>query len=423
MKTVHMVQKNSAGRMKFITMVLDGATVTRTWGLIGTDCPQTTANTYDYTNRGRSNEKSPEQTAEADFDRLITLRCEEGYRKVPSLSAEDIAAHARDDVIDFDFPPVSFAPPKPTTKIADPKLKTLIRQGKAKFSLKLDGLRHLIFIGTNEKVKFFTRRMDDHTRKYADMIPAIQALNLPPKTVLDVELVVDPNKGHSHTDAFLLMQGISKSDTTSGRLKENLDRTMSLKVENPVRAMVFDILYFGGEDLWAQPYKDRYAKIQEYIPALEANQPLFKLVEVGTQTFEETMEKLRKYVSEGGEGFVVWNMDDATEVCFTGKPKRKNCWKMKLSMEDDVVAYDFEEGNGRYQGMVGALKIGKYNESGELVPLGKVSGLTEELRNPTIWNFPCTIEIEYDGQFDSGCYQFPRFSRFRPDKGVEECLV
>ena len=419
MPTVHLVQPSSTGKIKFITLTLENDTLTRVWGLMGCKT-QTTSNTYKTINEGKANELNPARAAKADFDRLISDKCKEGYKVTESLTA---ATTAELDTMDFDNPPKSFAPAKPIKKIENEAIDKLLSKGQAIITRKENGLRHFIFIGTKSQITIYTRRMDDHTAKYPHLVDYVKSLKLPPCTVLDTELVVDPlGKYPNHTAAFRLMQSISKKDTTGGKLKADQSESFARQKVNPVRGMVFHILFFEGEPLWTRPYHQIWVRLQGFFPPVEAGAPLYHPIELKLKNSAEVDAWITKNKKDF-EGLVIWDQLGVAELVFTGKPKRKACYKRKGLLETDVIAVGYEEGTGENQGKIGAFLIAQYDEKGKLVDLGKCgTGLSDADREISKYKFPFVLMVEYAERFPGGKMQFPCCCGEHPDKKPEECI-
>lgn len=414
-----LVQKNSAGRVKYIILTLNKDTLDREWGLIGGKF-QETSNTYGYINKGKANQLDPEQTAKADYARVIKNKTKEGYLVTESL---DVLPDLDANEMDFDNLPVEFCCSKPNTKITDKKLDALIKKGKATFSQKYNGLCHFLLITSKGLVKVYTRRMDDHTVKYPDLVDSVRKQNFPPNTLLIGELVVDPLYKIPHMEAFKLISQISKANTVKGKPKEDLTKSNNYQKEHRVRCAVFNVLYYNGEAVWDQPCGQTLGQFIDPLPYVWDESAIFQPKLLDFETAKEAREYAKENV-DTEEGMVVWSLDEPVEISFNGKPKRRACYKIKASRDDDVVAVGYLEGTGDHQGLIGGLLIGKYNVTGEFVDLGRVgSGLKDEECIPSNWEFPCVIEIQYDQRFPTGKYQFPRFTKKHEDKIPTDIVV
>lgn len=428
---VVLVQPASKGGMKFIRMRLEGDRVSREWGLVGGKT-QSTSNVYKALNVGKANEKSPKQVAEEDFDRIRTKKVEEGYKEIVDNDWSGLtrAALREDysdqlDTLDFDNPPTSFAASKPISKISDSALDKLIKSGNALVQNKENGLCHWVFVG-DKGIRIFTRRMDDHTAKYPELVRAFEALpGVGPGSLFAVELVIKPT-GKGHLADFKLVCGIGRADTVKGELKFEggvLPKTQERKEANPVRACVFHCLYLNGDPLWEKPYREAWVVLSQ-LPPKEQGMVLFRPDTLTFTSAEQVRQSLRK--NRGlTEGYVVWDLSAPIELSFTGKPKRRAAYKAKAVQETDVVVISVEAGKGKRQGKVAALTIGAYDEDGQFFAMGKCgSGLTDESAEPSFWaDLPCVVQIEYAEQFETGKYQFPVFIAKHGDKDPKEVTV
>jgi len=410
-----LVQKNTYGRIKFIELALDGATVSRVWGLLQGKT-QTTSNTYDCVNKGKANELSPTEVAAADYYRIIERKSKEGYLIAKSLKE---LPKFDNNQMSFENLPVQFCCSKPHTKISKAKCNKLIKQKLARFFLKENGLCHFILTTSTGEVKIYTRRIDDHTRKYPNLVKAYTALKLPPNSLLVVELTVDSSEEfNTHMERFKRIQSISRSDTLKGKVKDSIEKTLKLQEETPVRAVMFNVLYLNCTDRTLSPYSLNIELLQD-LESYDTSGVIVTPRELDFVSYQEAYDWAYDNTIEV-EGLVVWVKNENSEITYNGKPSRRACYKLKAVKEDDVIAYDWQEGTGAKQGKVGSLLIGKYNkELTEIVPMGNVgSGLKIKLGECEIdyWNLPCVIEINFDQRFSTGKYQFPRFSKKHEDK-------
>lgn len=417
-----LVQLHSGGRVKFIVIKCIGNTVYREWGLVDGKT-QTTSNTYDYINKGKANELNPVEAAEADFNRLIDTKMKEGYIEVDSLDNIPVLA---DPNMDFDNLPVQFCCSKPNISITENKCNGLVATDDAGFFIKENGSCHFILITSTDDVKIYTRRIDDHTAKYPKLVEAVKGIGFMPKTLLAVELgVAQTKKFNTHMKRFKRFQSISKSDTVKGKVKDDITKTLTLQEETPVIGLLFNVLFLDGKDCTAHSYRKTIGIIETAVQrdltgTIRApEKKIFASCEEAYSWAEANLDTV--------EGLVLWNMSENAEVTYNGKPNRRACYKIKAVREDDVIAYDWQEGTGAKQGKVGSLLIGKYNKDfTKIIPMGNVgSGLKIKQGECEIdyWQFPCVIEIQYDQRFETGFYQFPRFIKIHENKSPIEVVV
>lgn len=414
-----LVQRNSSGRVKYIILTQNKDIVDRIWGLIDGKF-QETSNTYDYINKGKANQLDPEQAAISDYDRIIQTKTKEGYIIVESL---DDLPDLDNNEMNFDNVPLELCCSKPNTKIEDKKLNALIKSGKLKIDRKYNGLCHFISINSVGDIKIYTRRIDDHTTKYPILVESIKKQNFPPNTLLIGELVIDPTLNIPHLEGFKLISQISKSNTVKGKLKEDLTKSFNYQKKHKVRYAVFNILYYDSEPIWQKPYGDIIENFISKLPYVYDDDVIFQPEILNFDSAEEVRKRAKDHI-EMDEGMVVWDLSQSVEVTFNGKPKRRACYKVKASRDDDVIAYNWLEGKGDHQGQIGSLLIGKYDKDGNMIDMGRVgSGLEDEACTPDNWKFPCVIEIKYDNRFPTKKYQFPRFTKIHEDKLPEDIIV
>jgi len=405
------------GKVQYHKFELSGAFVSSEWGLIGGK-PQTTSDPHGFTNEGKANQLTPEETAEASFNRKIRNKIKEGYIMVASL--EDLPDLAQVQEIDLGNIPVALCCSKPKQKISIGAMDKLIKSGNAQFFIKYNGLCHYILIDPEGNIKVFTRRWLDHTSKYPDLVADIKSLDLPWGTLLITEFVIDPLLQIPHMVAYSKMASIHKTNTKDGICDADQTASLELQKAHRVKAVVYAILYSAGEKVWDQPYQVQLNTLNLAFPSVGEDRSFFVPKEVPIATGAQALDIALKHKKKI-EGFIVWDVTQAMTMTLNGKPDRVAAWKVKSKSEMDVIAFGGVEGSGKNQCKYSSLKIGQYNTQGEQVDLGTVSGLKEYDMEPGNWDFPCVIEIEYDQRFpDTGKFQFGHFTKQHAEKLPEE---
>jgi len=423
MNKQYLVQKNSFDSIKYLLYTLTGEKLTKKWGQIN-GSTQEKSHIYKGINIGKKNELSPKEAAESDFDRIIEKKIKEGYLLTESLDERDLPKFP--DLLntfDLDNIPTEFCCSKPTQKISEKKINSLIVSEKGKFFVKYNGGCHYILINKNNEVKIFTRRWNDHTRKYPKIVKATEQRGFPAETLFIVELCVDPLLNMGHMWAFKRISEIFKTDTFKGELKEDQSKSDVLQDKTKIRACIFGVLYYKGKKVWNLPYSKNLKIIKSKINSIGKNQELFFPQELKVASVEKVIALVKKYKFKI-EGLVLWDMNASMEVTMNGKPLRRACWKIKAKGEMDVIAYGGKE--GKVAGKYGSIKIGRKDKNGKLVNMGTVAGLKvkEGECDPEYWEFPCVIEVTYDNIFpDTGCLQFGSYSKIHEDKTIEEVLL
>ncbi len=420
MNETHLVQKNSTGRIKFIIFNVRGNIICREWGLIGGK-RQHQESVCTYINKGKINELSPAEAAEADCQRIIETKIKEGYQLVKNLN--NIIFEENNNELDFYSIPTEFCCSKPIKTPNIKKINKALKEGKCTLSIKYNGMCHYILCTPERKIRIYTRRMDDHTEKYPLLVNQLEKDNVfPERSIAICELVVDPLLKLPHMEGFKILSQISRLDTLKGKLKKDQTQSLNLQKEYPVKAAIFGMLYWEGNCVAQQiDSRDRFKINRDYLGKM-----YFVPVDSGFESYEEAIEFLK--IKENGllyEGFIAWMLDEKLDISFSGKPKRRAAYKIKVPKEDDVVAYNYNE--GKEEGKIGSLCIGKLYDGGEwsrMTPLGNVgTGLKDKDLDPSTWDFPQVIEIIYDQRFPTGKYQFPRFNKKHEDKVPEDVYL
>lgn len=98
-------------------------------------------------------------------------------------------------------------------------------------------------------------------------------------------------------------------------------------------------------------------------------------------------------------------------------------WKVKDTQTIDAIVTGFKEGNGKYLGAVGALRVSVWI-NGELKEIASVSGMDDATR----WSIDededldRVVEICYQELGNGHRLVHPRFVRWRDDKPTKECV-
>ena len=124
----------------------------------------------------------------------------------------------------------------------------------AAFEYKYDGFRMLINKDEKENIRIFTRRLDNVTKQFPDVVKYIKE-NIDAKTfILDCEAVgYDPK-----TKKYRPFQDISQ------RIRRKYD-IEKLERELPIEINVFDIIYYNGKSLLDEPFQKRTDLIKQII--------------------------------------------------------------------------------------------------------------------------------------------------------------
>jgi DNA ligase-1 len=293
---------------------------------------------------------------------------------------------------------------------------------------KFDGMRAQIHVRENE-VKVFTRRLENVTDQFPDVVEAVRDNIEAENCILDTEIV-----GYDSEDGSTIeFQKLSK------RIKRKYD-IQKLREEIPVEVRPFDLIYLE-EPILEEPYKQRLNKLDEIVD--EEPRELRTVDRKITSDEEEVQEMQQKSLSKGHEGIMMKNLEAKY------KPGSRVGYMVKLkpvmeTLDLAIIAAKWSE--GERAGWLGRLFLGCYNqETGEYDEVGKMAtGLTEgqleeitERLKPLIqreegrkvWVKPeIIVEAEYEEIQESPTYssgyalRFPRLKAFRDDKEEADSL-
>lgn len=285
------------------------------------------------------------------------------------------------------------------------KTDTLIVQPK------FDGERMLIHFN-NEEIYTTSRRVnkDGYYMENQDKLPKLTSLKIPYSfenkpigyTVIDCECYA------------------KNWNEIVGVLHSLPERAIELQKEVDVKFAVFDILFFDGCDLRDIPYMDRLSILIDFINILkEYNDASFIDITPTKPIKKEEIEKeMESALNEGYEGIVI-------------KPLSKFYYdkgaliKVKKFETVDLVIMDYQPGEGKYEGLIGAVIVGYYDEATDsLVKVAKVNcGTDEERRNWTAnWNnmLGKVMEVKCQEITDKSL-RHPVYIRLRDDKSYKMC--
>ena len=157
---------------------------------------------------------------------------------------------------------------------------------------KYDGFR--MQIHKKKDVQIFTRRMENVTRQFPDVVKLVQDNVKAKECILDAEAV-----GLTKDGKYLPFQQMSQ------RIKRKYDIEKTAK-ELPVCVCVFDILEKDGEPLVQTPFQERHKIIEQTINVTTYIKPAEQLI---TDDEKEATAFYEKSLKAGNEGVMMKRLD------------------------------------------------------------------------------------------------------------------
>lgn len=246
-------------------------------------------------------------------------------------------------------------------------------------------------------------------------------------TVFDGELM--------HHEGFRTLRSIMGSDDDKALVKQ--------QENGKVFAVLFDVLWFNGEDLRNEPFWRRRAILSDwYLNNCFSPHVALSIV---AKNEDEKRELLDNVFVQGGEGGMLKYVEGTYTDTTIPKRRSADLLKIKPFVEEDVIIYGFEMGKGEYnQHKYGAINFCQIVRDEDLTPemqknivdtaedyvlvhMGSCSGITdeqeEEFRTDPEKFIGMTMEVKYQSRWpDTGLMRHPNFMRLRSDKPAEDCI-
>jgi DNA ligase-1 len=324
------------------------------------------------------------------------------------------------------------------------------KMGEVAVEPKFDGLRALVHYKKDERVRVFTRNLNE----VGEMFPEIQNMGKfvnARELILDSEAVgLDPK-----TERMVDFQ-----KTIQRRRKHNVE---SAAADIPLRFQVFDILMKDGENYMGKDYLERRRELERVI---KKNSLLVVDEKVVTSDPEVIRRKHEELLGEGLEGVIVKKVDSTYVPGRTGwrwvKMKEVEEAHGKLADTIDAVVMGYTQGKGkRAEFGIGQFLVGVPSggsASWRMLTISKVGtglsdeqfrGLAKRLKKIEVKDMPENYEVTKDltpdfwvkpevvvelaadeitvspaNKHTAGyALRFPRLIKFRDDKSVKQATT
>jgi DNA ligase 1 len=294
------------------------------------------------------------------------------------------------------------------------------RLGTAALEWKLDGARVQVHKAA-DRVRVFTRRLNEVTDAVPELVETVKALPSR-ELILDGEAIATGPGGAPQP-----------FQVTMRRFGRKLD-VDAMRAELPLSVFFFDCLQRDGVSLVDRPAQERFAVLDQVLPARLIVPRLITSDTAAAESF------FRDALARGHEGVMAKALDAPYEA-----GRRGAGWlKVKRAHTLDLVVLAAEWGHGRRRGWLSNLHLGARDAAGGgFVMLGKTfKGLTDELLewqtrelasrevsrdSYTVYVRPeLVVEIAFNDlqaspQYPGGlALRFARVKGYRPDKGAQD---
>ncbi len=332
---------------------------------------------------------------------------------------------------------VSLEVGKPIKAMLAQKVKTIAQGFEAlgkpcAIEPKYDGFR-LIIHKKNKEVVLFTRRLENVTKQFPEVVEYVKKYVRGNSFILDSEAVGFNRK----TKEYKPFQEISQ------RIRRKYDIERLVK-QLPVEINVFDIIYYNGKSFLNESFKKRTALIKKIIK----NTP-YKIIhakQIITDNEKKAEEFYKKALKEKQEGIMMKNL----EAKYNPGSRVGHMLKIKPEERDfDLVIVGAEYGTGKRSGWLSSFILACRDEkTKEFLEVGKVGTgikekteqgisfyeLTEKLKpliteehgksvkiKPKIVVSVTYQEIQRSPNYKSKfALRFPRFTALRPDRNPND---
>jgi len=310
-----------------------------------------------------------------------------------------------------------------------PDLKTAVKKFEhPALEIKYDGARVQIH-KDGEKVTLFTRRLENVTKQFPDLVKFTKEAVKAKHCILDGEMLgIDKKTGKS-----LPFQQLSQ------RIQRKYDIEKMVK-EIPIQVNLFDTLYIDGRVLLHETLKERRKLLEKIIKPIPGKLQLAE--HLATKDLKKAEKFYKDALDQGQEGVIVKNLDSKYQP-----GRRVGYWlKVKPIMEPlDLIIVGAEWGTGKRANWLSSFILACRDPSkGKFLPCGMMgTGLTDkqfkemtkklkpliiEERGRSVKIKPKIVfeigyeEIQRSPKYESGfALRFPRLIRDRSgDKGPNE---
>lgn len=409
---------------------------------------------------------SAEANAEFKMNVGIRKKLEEGYIEV-GLDGRPLVGGSADEIDHAKPLPKNLCFSKPRNEINDKKLAKWIAADKLIYTRKAQGMAVVVHIMADGEVRIYSRRMDDITGHFPQLVRGLQD-KYPPCSILLFEGIM--LEGNTYRDFKVCASVMRSKEDKALRRQEELGPMKFYLYRVPVwdgRWMEHDFTAAQMLDFIEEIFADDFAENMDE----EHKVRILYCVELFEGSIEEAMEYC---IEQDYEGWVVYVGEDKLgdqSFTFNGKPSRPpGCFKLKPDHEDDFIALfdpkkEYEArcsknciltakqmqekkkcpvcgakmiglgkaGTGKHRGGMGTVSLFQMNKNGEKIyicEVGIFKNFPDEykMENADPADYPKVLQVIYDARQyisqgdDTNALILPRVVAEREDKDVFECV-
>jgi DNA ligase-1 len=255
---------------------------------------------------------------------------------------------------------------------------------------KLDGERVQIHL-KDGKVVLFSRRLENITSYYPDIVEGIPKALKTTEAILEAEAVaINENSGE-----FLPFQELMHR-----RRKYDIDKMVA---KYPITVNLFDVLYLNGKELLNETYQTRRKKLEEITVEDEFVRIITKTLVRSESEIEDFLENA---INSGCEGLMLKVLDAPYRAGARGSNwlKLKREYRNELGDSLDLVVIGAFFGRGRRTGRYGTLLLASYNQDEDTFEsICKVgTGFTDENLDQFYQILSSKVTIKKNPRINSG---------------------
>ena len=304
--------------------------------------------------------------------------------------------------------------------------------------LKIDGWRAIVAKSGSE-VAIYSRTGKDRAGHLPHLVNAFQKYL--PDGVYDGEVVfMNPDNGVVLEDQFIPDMSFNKTARIMGSSEAvSLRKQQTFAGHGAIYFVMFDILEDGGGSHCGTSMLTRskiVKDVAEHVPYV-ISAPMWHIYDMYNLLDSKTrhVELFDSVVSHRLEGLVLKNVYG---LYLPGMRPSNNQYKIKAEKFFDVVVSGYTWAKeGKFAGMIGALKFGVYDDKQDFIEIGQTSGMNDTER--FMWTQYLTtksdtpprlrvIEIKCNDLTDKnetgyGTPRHPQYVRLRDDKKPHDCLL